>query len=160
MITCRRATPEDVAGMAQIRQAGGWAGGAPAQGMARYQAGQHHPRHALEPRVMYVAEEENEMIGFIAGHLTTRFGCGGELQWLFVAPEHRGSTAATQLLRQLATWFMRVGARKVCVNVEPENARARRFYQRNGAEVLGEHWLVWNDMPGAVGSALLTEPPP
>ncbi len=46
--------------------------------MALYLAGQHHPQHALAPRVIYVAEQGDSLIGFIAGHRTRRFGCDGE----------------------------------------------------------------------------------
>lgn len=148
-VTIRAATPADVPEMGRIRDLGAWAGGASAERMALYLAGRHHPRHAREPRVVFVAEEGASLVGYVAGHLTTRFGCDGELQWLFVLPEHRGGEAAPRLLRELAAWFVLHGARKVCVNVEPENLRARRFYQRHGARVLDEHWLVWPDISSA-----------
>jgi GNAT superfamily N-acetyltransferase len=149
-ITCRVATANDLAEMARIRDLGGWAGGASRDVMALYLSRQHHPRHAREPRIMFVAERGRSMVGYIAGHLTTRFACDGELQWLFVLPDHRGGGVASGLLRQLATWFVRHDALKVCVNVEPENARARRFYQRHGAQALSQHWLVWPDISSAV----------
>ena len=132
--------------MGRIRDAGGWAGGAAAPVMARYLAGEHHPQQALAPRVGFVAGEGDAMLGFIAGHLTRRFGCDGELQWVFVAPECRGRGVATMLLRQLAAWFVQRDARRVCVNVEPENARARAFYSRHGARELSAHWLEWPDI--------------
>jgi ribosomal protein S18 acetylase RimI-like enzyme len=150
-IVCRVAADDDVAEMARIRDAGGWSGGAPAATVARYLAGEHHPQHARGPRIIYVAEDGGSMVGFIAGHLTTRFECDGELQWLFVAPERRGGTAASQLLHQLAAWFRDHAAPRVCVNVEPENVRARRFYQRHGATELNEHWLMWPDIARAAG---------
>jgi len=145
-ITCRVAAANDVVEMARIRDLGGWTGGASAERMALYVSGEHHPQHAREPRIIFVAEGEGSMIGYIAGHLTTRFGCDGELQWLFVLPEHRGGGVASDLLRQLAAWFVSQAAPKVCVNVEPENMRARRFYERHGARAMNEHWLVWPDI--------------
>lgn len=33
----------------------------------------HSPLHALEARVIYVAEQDKQIIGFIAGHLSKRF---------------------------------------------------------------------------------------
>ena len=54
-------------------------------------------------------------------------------------------------LTALAGWFGRQGAGRVCVNVAPENERARRFYQRHGAQELGEHWLVWPDIRASGG---------
>jgi GNAT superfamily N-acetyltransferase len=148
-VDCREAKPSDIDEMARLRAAGGWTGGAAAERMARYLAGEHHPQHALAPRVIYVAEEGASMIGFIAGHLTRRFGCDGELQWIFVMPGHRGSGAAALLLHRLAAWFLGQGARRVCVDVDPENLPARRFYKRHGAQDLNPHWLVWPDIQAA-----------
>jgi GNAT superfamily N-acetyltransferase len=153
-ITLRPATGDDIEEMARIRDLGGWAGGASAERMALYLAGAHHPRYALQPRIVFVAEDGISIVGYIAGHLTTRFGCDGELQWLFVLPGHRGGGVASRLLDALATWFARHSSRRVCVDVEPENARARRFYLRHGARPLDSHWLVWDDI------SRLAEPTP
>jgi len=143
-IEVRTATAADVAEMARIREAGGLPDDA--ERMARYLAGEHHPQHALAPRVIFVAEQGGRMIGYVAGHRTTRFGCDGELQWIFVLPDHRGSGAADLLLDRLAAWFIGEGARRVCVDVVPENTRARRFYHRHGAQTLHRYWLVWPDI--------------
>lgn len=145
-VSLREATVDDVPEMGRIRALGGWTGGASAERMALYLAGRHHPQHALARRVALVAEAGDALVGYVAGHRTTRFGCEGELQWLFVLPAHRGGGPASLLLAGLAAWFAREGARRVCVNVEPENARARRFYHRHGARVLDTHWLVWDDI--------------
>lgn len=140
----REATAADVPGMAQIRTAAAWTGGAGADVMARYLAGAHHPQQALAPRVMFVAEEGGELLGFVAGHQTRRFGCTGELQWLLVSPAWRGTGVADRLLDRMATWFARHAATSVCVNVDPSNAYARRLYVRHGAVDLSEHWMVWH----------------
>lgn len=54
--------------------------------------------------------------------------------------EHRGSGVASGLIRLLATWFATQKASRICVNVDPTNTTARRFYKRQGADVLNEHW--------------------
>ena len=149
-LTCRPALATDVPAMARLRAASGWPGGAGAERMQRYLAGEHHPQHALPPRTAIIAEVGGAVVGFIAGHRTTRFGCDGELQWVLVDPAHRGAGVAARLLGELAAWFGAVGAMRVCVNVAPENARARRFYAQHGAEALSEHWMVWPDI-AAVG---------
>jgi GNAT superfamily N-acetyltransferase len=118
----------------------------------RIAPGEHHPRHALATRAGFVAEADGRLVGFTAGHLTTRFGCQGELQWLFVAPERRGSGVAGLLLARLAEWFADHGAARVCVNVEPANLRARRFYARCGAHVLSDFWMAWPDIAVARAS--------
>jgi GNAT superfamily N-acetyltransferase len=102
-----------------------------------------HPRHALMPRVIYVALEGNSLVGFIAGHLTRRYACDGEIN---VIPARRRSGISSELLRRLGAWFTGQKASRVCVDVDAANTTARRFYMRHGAEKLNEHWLVWNDI--------------
>jgi ribosomal protein S18 acetylase RimI-like enzyme len=114
--------------------------------ISRYLNYEHHPRQALAPRAIYVAVDDNVVVGFIAGHLTRRHGCEGELQWINVIPERRGSGVAAELLRQLAAWFVAQNASRICVDVEPENTGARRFYLRHGAQDLNPSWLIWNDI--------------
>jgi len=110
-----------------------------------------HPQHALRPRLIYVASEADSLLGFIAGHLTRRHSCAGELEWINVIPERRGSGIGSGLLRLLAAWFVEQKASRICVDVDPANASARRFYLWHGAEDLNEHWLVWSDIKVALG---------
>ena len=149
MTTYRTASIDDVVGMAHLRDASGWRGGAEAETVRRYLAGEHHPQHALAARVAFLAEAAGETVGYIAGHLTTRFECEGELQWFLIAPAQRGGDAAACLLDALAKWFREQGATRVCVNVAPDNGRARQFYARHGAMELSDHWMVWPDIEAA-----------
>ncbi|MDQ6886942.1 MAG: GNAT family N-acetyltransferase [Gemmatimonadota bacterium] len=112
--------------------------------MARYLAGEHHPQQALPPRVMWMATEGELAVGYIAGHLTRRFGCDGELQWVYVVAAHRRTRIATGLLLLLAEWFLEHEARRVCVDVGDDDARP--FYRRYGAVNLNRHWMIWNDI--------------
>jgi GNAT superfamily N-acetyltransferase len=146
----REAGAADVEEMARIRTDGGWTGGAPAEWMARYLAGTHHPQRARAARRVYVATDGGRLVGFVAGHLTERFECDGELQWLYVVPARRGGEIASGLLRQMAAWFLEQRAQRICVNVEPENRVARRFYERRGARALEQHWLVWDNVADAL----------
>jgi ribosomal protein S18 acetylase RimI-like enzyme len=114
--------------------------------ISQYLAGELHPKHALLPRVSFCAMEGDSLVGFIAGHLTRRHECDGELEWINVIPARRGSGIADELVRQLATWFTFQNAARICVDVDPANTAARRFYMRNGATELKPHWLVWNDI--------------
>ena len=104
----------------------------------------HHPQQALAPRIFYAAYQENKMIGFIAGHLTKRFGCQGELQWINVAPEYRNKGVAAALVKLLAAWFAAQNASRICV--DPGNESARLFYKKQNAENLNEHWMYWKDI--------------
>jgi GNAT superfamily N-acetyltransferase len=132
--------------MARLRTQSAWEGGGSEERMRLYLRGEHHPQQALARRVALVAEGDNALVGFIAGHLTTRFGCDGELQWLLVALEARGGPTATLLWETLRDWFIEQRARRVCVNVALDNSRACRFYARMGATPLSEHWMAWDDV--------------
>jgi len=147
----REATSADVPEMARIRSLRqgteeGWQ-----SRILAYMKGEHHPQEALPPRVLYVATDGGAIVGLIAGHLTQRFGCQGELQWIDVVPERRGAGPSVELLRLLAAWFLERQARRVCVNVDPANVTARIFYIRNGAKDLNAHWLAWEDIGLTLG---------
>ncbi len=114
--------------------------------MAAYMAGKHHPRQALTPRIVYVALENSAVVGYIAGHLTRRYSCDGELQYLFVSKPQRRMGVAAALLEHLAGWFTERGASKICVNVNDGSPGARPFYTSRGATALSKHWMVWNDI--------------
>ena len=50
-----------------------------------YFDGSYHPRFSRADRILLVADCE-QVVGFVAGHVSTRLGCTGELQWMFVLP--------------------------------------------------------------------------
>jgi len=107
---------------------------------------EHSPRLALEERIVYLSESEGQITGMIAGHLTRRYRCSGEVQWVDVDFSRSRRGIASALLYVLADWFVERDALRVCVDVRPENERARAFYRARGAEVLNEHWMVWKDI--------------
>jgi GNAT superfamily N-acetyltransferase len=144
-ISYRAATSADVPAMAQCRLTDASAGAADSR-MGAYFEGQHHPQQALPPRTGYVAIARDTVIGYIAGHHTTRYGCNGEVQYLFVAPENRRQGVATALLRLLASWFTETGVSKVCVCVDADSPAAKPFYERVGAYPIRPFWYVWDDV--------------
>jgi len=111
-----------------------------------------HPQHGLKQRVVFVAVQTNFMVGFVAGHLTRRNDCDGELEWINVIPSRRGSGVALELLRRLAEWFAEHGARRICVAVDAANTAAGRFYTKHGAGDLDRPWLVWRDISVVLAS--------
>jgi ribosomal protein S18 acetylase RimI-like enzyme len=142
----RQATPDDIAGMAEVR-AGDWGTDEYwRERISRYLGGESQPRQARAERIAFVCAEEERVVGLIAGHRTRRLGCEGELEWISVRREYRKRGIAAELLRRLAGWFVEQNARRICVDVEPENEVARRFYRRHGATDLKPSWMVWDDI--------------
>lgn len=142
----REAAPADVAGLATIR-AREW-GSEPywIDRIGGYMRGEKNPQQSLAPRIVLLATEGEQLVGFIAGHLTERHACEGELEWLNVIEERRGGGIAGVLLDALAAWFAKHGAKRICVDAGPANARARTFYSKHGARELSPHWMVWDDI--------------
>ncbi len=138
----REAGVEDVALLMRARCSD--PGGPADRRTALYLAGTHHPQKALAPRVLYLATCEDTVVGYIAGHLTRRYDCDGELQYLWVDEELRRHGIASELLQRLAQWFVAQDASEVCVDVGTDAARA--FYSARGATELNRHFLVWRDI--------------
>jgi GNAT superfamily N-acetyltransferase len=141
----REATSADVPAMERCRASDRQAGPADAR-MAAYLDRRHHPHQALSPRKAFVALAADDIVGYIAGHATTRYGCAGEVQYLYVAPRHRRMGVARQLLRLLAQWFDDEGIHRVCVNADIDSAGAVPFYTAQGASPLNRYWYVWEDI--------------
>lgn len=144
-ISFREVTTDDVDAMRRSRLDDPAAGPGDPR-MEAYFNGEHHPQHALRPRTGYVAIRGGHVAGYIAGHLTRRYGCEGEVQYLYVAPDHRRGGIAAALLRLLAQWFREHDARKVCVNANLESPGAVPFYESQGAVPLSKYWYVWDDI--------------
>jgi len=146
----RQAQRADIPHMARIWGIEEGEGGTSEERMMAYFDGQLHPQHALLPRVIFVAHEGDALIGYIAGHLTRRFACDGELEWIYVHPEQRRSGIGSNLLLRLGVWFKEQYALRICVNVAPANRPAIEFYIRHGAAKMNQHWLLWNDFAAAI----------
>ncbi|HEY4876526.1 MAG TPA: GNAT family N-acetyltransferase [Puia sp.] len=142
----RKAIDGDIIPMAQIRDREWGTEDYWITRIGGYMRAESHPQHALIPRIIFVAEDKEKIIGFIAGHLTTRLGCNGELEWINVIPEYRKNGVASQLLHLLAKWFAEQNAFKVCIDVAAENIPAQKFYRKHGAKNLDAHWLYWEDV--------------
>lgn len=144
-ITYREAKTSDIRALARIRAAEWETEQYWVKRIAAYLDGELDPRFALKPRACYIAHDGKSALGFIAGHLTRRHSCDGEMEWINVIPERRRNGIASELLRLLAAWFITKNAKRICVDVHPSNA-ARIFYKNHGARDLKLHWMVWSDI--------------
>ncbi|MFL5557173.1 MAG: GNAT family N-acetyltransferase [Gemmatimonadaceae bacterium] len=149
-ITYREAISADVPAMERCRDGDTQAGPADAR-MAAYLDGKHHPQQALPPRTAFVALAGDDVVGYIAGHATERYGCAGEVQYLYVAPGYRRRRVAHNLLRSVARWFQTRDIRRVCVNANIESLAAVAFYAAEGAVPLNKYWYIWEDIGVLLG---------
>ena len=101
----------------------------------------YHPGFAEAARTIIVADC-GEIVGFAAGHASSRLGCNAELQWMFVPPARQRQGIGSALLAALARWFERIGRTHVIVDCPPANP-SRAFYLNHGALPLDAHWLHW-----------------
>ena len=101
-------------------------------------------------RAIFVADLEGAVVGFVAGHRTTRHGCQGELEWIDVVAAHRRRGIAGKMVVALAGWFVERQALRVCIDVKPENLVARGLYSKYGARPLNPYWMVWDDVRVAI----------
>jgi predicted cupin superfamily sugar epimerase/GNAT superfamily N-acetyltransferase len=127
-VVLRAATLDDVPAIARVWHAG-WHdahdGRVPASVVAlRTQASFLERAVPLVPHSI-VADRNGEVIGFTATG-------GDEVAELFVADEARGTSAARRLLRAAEEVVRRAGHDQACLGVVTGNARARRFYEREG----------------------------
>src|SRR5439155_21915607 len=94
-----------------------------------YMRGEVHPQQSLLPRIVLVAAEEMMLVGVIAGHLTRRFDCDGELEWLDGISERRRRGIAGASLAALVTSGDSRQARGICVYVDRQNGSDRACYR-------------------------------
>jgi GNAT superfamily N-acetyltransferase len=141
-IAIRPARDEDIPAMAAIRAREWQTAEFWKASIRAYLSGERSPQKALPLRAAFVAAEEAEVVGFVAGHGTTRHDCDAELQWINVAEGWRGRGIAGLLIERMAAWFVEQNLTRVCV--DPDEP-ARALYTKYGAEALNGHWMVWED---------------
>jgi GNAT superfamily N-acetyltransferase len=139
-ITFRSARIADIPALAAIRAAE-WE----TEAYWTRRIGGYLPEEDTQGRTILIAEDDDTPVGFVAGHRTRRFGCDGELQWVNVVRESRGRGIGVLLIQQIGCWFVEHGVWRICVDVEPDNAVARRLYSRCGAKPFKPCWMIWEN---------------
>jgi GNAT superfamily N-acetyltransferase len=92
--------------------------------------------HLPEDAAVLVAERNGAIVGM--GVVRLPSGEPGEVRDLYVAPAAWGSGVASVLLEHLVHWLWERGATSAGLWVGADNARARRFYEREGWTIDGE----------------------
>lgn len=110
-----------------------------------YINGQSPQTSKPERIVLKAIDDSNRIIGFIAGHLTTRFNLDAEIQSFYVLKEKQKQGIGSLLLVELIRWLIDLDAKTLCVGFKPEN-KYKSFYLKHGGEYLNEHWIIWKDI--------------
>lgn len=99
-------------------------------------------------RLLRVAEENGELVGFCKLGLTTTLPVHLgerrvlELKQLYVRRTHHGTAVARDLMAWVLEEAGRRGYDDVVLSVYCDNARAQRFYRRYGFEHVGDHFFM------------------
>jgi len=81
------------------------------------------------------AGEETTVVGYVEGRIEEPWG---ELEWLFVDPEHRGKGIGEQLFETASKTLRASGAEKLRGTTLEANAEGQEFFERFGLEPAGD----------------------
>lgn len=102
--------------------------------------------------ILFVAEENKEVVGFVLGHLIT-YGLFeyGTIDEFFVRREFRSKGIGKKLIAAIMREFKSLNPKTVLVGTEIENKEAIDLYNKMGFEI-GKRsiWFYWNprkDLP-------------
>jgi GNAT superfamily N-acetyltransferase len=104
-------------------------------------------------RLVLKALRDGALVGFIAGHLTSRYAMDSEIQSFYVLRDHQRKGVGSALLAALADWLVGQGVRSLCVGIAAENPY-RAFYLKRGARYLNDHWMYWSDVSALTNYAV------
>lgn len=96
-------------------------------------------------RTIYVAMIKLNIVGYIAGHLTSHPDPQGEIQSMNILKPQWGKGVEVNLLRNLVKWFKYRGVTSVCVNVTKNNPY-EEFYTQRGAKVVNDSLYRWDNI--------------
>lgn len=91
----------------------------------------------MSPGVAFMLEDSEGPRGIVAGQYDPADPAIVHLMAMWVHPMARGSGAGDLLVAAVFSWARTERARAIRLDVVHSNARARRFYERNGFRVTG-----------------------
>jgi GNAT superfamily N-acetyltransferase len=103
------------------------------------------PKSSKPERQVMKAVLDDQIIGFIAVHLTTRFGIDSEIQNFYVSFERQRKGVGRALLASVLPWLIAQQARSLCVGIAEGNPY-QGFYLKSGGYYHNPHWIVWSDL--------------
>jgi GNAT superfamily N-acetyltransferase len=103
------------------------------------------PASAKPERIVYKAVIDGQIIGYIAGHLTTRYDMDAEIQSFYVLKEHQQAGAGSKLFESLLSWLATQNATSLCVGIDDKNPY-QAFYLKYSGKHLNPHLICWEDV--------------
>jgi GNAT superfamily N-acetyltransferase len=103
------------------------------------------PASAKPERIVYKALENDNIIGFIAVHLTTRYNLDAEIQTFYILKAYQRKGIGSKLLNEALKWLSKFKVESLCVGIFPENPY-KSFYLKHGGQYLNPHWIYWDNM--------------
>lgn len=110
-----------------------------------YFKGQSPQSSKPERITLKAVNNDNKIIGYLSGHLTTRHNLDAEIQSFYILKKEQGKGIGTKLLAEFAKWMTTQNAKSLCVGFKPEN-KYKSFYLKQGGQYLNEHWIFWQDI--------------
>jgi GNAT superfamily N-acetyltransferase len=102
--------------------------------------------HTSKPdRLVLKAVMKNRIVGYLAGHLTTRYNLDAEIQSFYILKQHQRHGIGKKLLAEFAKWLVSKNVASLCVGIAPTN-KYKAFYIKNGGQYFNDHWIYWTDI--------------
>jgi len=103
------------------------------------------PKTSKPERITLKAVENGGIIGYISGHLTSRYEMDSEIQSFYILKENQRRGLGTLLLEKFTGWLISHNVKSLCVGIASENIY-QNFYLKHGGLHLNKHWIYWNDV--------------
>lgn len=103
------------------------------------------PKTSKPERRILKAVNNIRIIGYLAGHLSTRYNMDAEIQSVYILKQEQNNGIGTKLLAEFVKWLISLDARTLCVGFNPGNPY-KAFYLKHGGQYLNEHWIFWPDI--------------
>lgn len=88
-----------------------------------------------EPELSFVAVNGRELVGFVLGSESYEILADtAHLEWVAVAPEHRGDGLGARLIDAFVETLRTLGRREVVADVSSKNEGSRTVFRRAGFE--------------------------
>ena len=103
------------------------------------------PQSAKPQRIILISLVEGQYVGYLAGHLSTRFGMDAEIQSFYVLKDFQRRGLGSALLLSFLAWLDNYQASGLCVGFHPKNPY-KAFYLKFGGTYINDHWIGWTDL--------------